>query len=506
MRLALLRFLTAVILFGLSVSCLQIWDRFTGADLAEIRQRGTLRVITSYSANSYFIYRGEPLGYEYELLRMLADELGVKLELVLSDDVENLVYMLNSGRGDLVASNIVVTRQRARQVQFSDHLLTTRQVLVQRIGGASAANGDGTEEISRESAALAAVAGIAAFTPVNLGLFASDPPASGRVNEAVDLIGRTVHVRRGSEFDQRLRHLGDEIGGEIALSYVDSTVSTEELIRRVHSGEIDYTVADEPTALINRAYYSNIDVSLAISFPQRIAWVVSRNSPELLAAVNQWMSRIKSDGRLATIQAKYYRNPRFFAERVDSEYSSRAGGKLSVFDEKIQKAAASIGWDWRLLAALIYQESRFNPAARSWAGATGLMQLMPATGRAYGAVNALDPDQNLRAGVAFLKYLEKRFEAVPDKDERLKFVLASYNAGAGHVDDARLLAERFGRDPDRWENHSDEMILKLADPRYYNNYGVRSGYCRGEEPYNYVREILDRYEQYRRLIPDQSGA
>ncbi|MBX7056769.1 MAG: transglycosylase SLT domain-containing protein [Leptospirales bacterium] len=236
-----------------------------------------------------------------------------------------------------------------------------------------------------------------------------------------------------------------------------------------------------------------------------MAWITPRSSPALQARVNEWIKKIKGDGRLASLYARYYRNPRFFAERVDSEYSSTSGGKLSIFDDRIKAVAADLHWDWRLLAALVYQESRFNPNARSWAGASGLMQLMPATARAHGVSNLADPEQNLRGGARFLRVLEQRFEFIPEKKERLKFVLASYNAGAGHVEDAQLLARQFGRDPNRWEHHVDEMMLRLADPAYYNSYGLRSGYCRGEEPYNYVREILDRYEQYRKLIPERDS-
>lgn len=458
------------------VSCIPIWERVTGSDLSEIRARGTLQVVTAYSANSYFIYRGQPMGFEYELLKRLADDIGVQLEIIVTTDMDNITYMLNSGRGDLVAANIAVTKQRSEEVRFTEYLMLTRQVLVQRSPG---------------------------YVPAALAEDLERSQSVHFVRDPIELIGERVHVRRGSVFYQRLHNLEEEVGGEIKIATVPGDVVTEELIRMVNSGEIDYTVADEPTALINRAYYTGLDVSVPISFSQRIAWITHRNAPEFLEFVNDWIRRIRQDGTLATIHRRYYEDPRGFVQRVESEYYSATGSRLSTYDEYIKTAAGEIDWDWLLLASLMYQESRFNPNARSWAGATGLMQLMPATGRSMGATNLNDPVQNIRAGSRYLAQLEENWAAIEPREERLKFVLASYNAGPGHVADARLLAEHFGKNPNIWDGNVADYMLRLSNPEYYNDYGVQYGYCRGEEPFNYVREILERYEQYRELIREE---
>jgi len=156
-----------------------------------------------------------------------------------------------------------------------------------------------------------------------------------------------------------------------------------------------------------------------------------------------------------------------------------------------------LNWDWRLLASMIYQESEFDPAEKSWAGARGLMQLMPKTAEAYGGTDLNDPENNITAGTNFIKWLENYWQEIPDTQERLKFVLASYNAGQGHISDARKLAEKFGKDNDIWNENVDEFILKKSKKEFYDDEVVSYGYCRGEEPYNYVREILERYEEYR---------
>lgn len=540
-------FLSLALLLCLAVAglprCIAVYEAITAIDIDDIRDRGKLKVITSYGANSYFIYRGQPMGYEYELLERLADDLGVELEIVVTRDMDNIVYMLNSGLGDLVASNLVVTRRRAKEVTFTEHLMTTRQVLVQRRPWhrPKPAEADSPEQTASTPPADQS----AATGDGDVGKSTTEPDETGPeqpagqttgatvptpvIRDPIDLIGKTVHVRGGSAFYERLRNLEDEIGGDIKIETVPGNVTTEELIRRVHAGEIDYTVADEPTALINRGYYAGLDVETSVSFPQRIAWVVRGQSPQLREAINAWILRVQNNGDLTTLYNKYDRNDRAFRERVDSEFylaadttdadagADATGGsdaqsdqgddpqnKISVFDDRIREAARTIDWDWRLLASLIYQESRFNPRARSWAGAAGLMQLMPETGRQYNLRNFYDPNQNIKAGAAHLKWLGTRWkDEIAEPEERLKFILASYNAGSGHVEDARILARLNKRNADVWEETAP-FLLKLADPEYYNLPEVQHGYCRGEEPFLYVKEILSRFEQYQRFIePDQ---
>ncbi|MCR9144613.1 MAG: transporter substrate-binding domain-containing protein [bacterium] len=520
--------------------CIAVYEAITAIDIEDIRERNKLRVITSYGANSYFIYRGQPMGYEYELLERLADDLGVELEIVVTRDMDNIVYMLNSGLGDLVASNLVVTRRRANEVTFTEHLMTTRQVLVQRKPGYRPApiKAPASEKAPETEAApdptgtdSAVVSKETEVQPEATTTPTATEAVSKLVRDPIDLIGKTIHVRGGSAFYERLRNLEDEIGGDIRIRTVPGNVTTEELIRRVHAGEIDYTIADEPTALINRGYYAGLDVETSVSFPQRIAWVVRGNSPKLREAINAWILRVQNNGDLTALYNKYYRNNRAFRERVDSEFylaadvttdaedggakTGEAAGdaasegaedeqnKISIFDERIRIAARAIDWDWRLLASLIYQESRFNPRARSWAGASGLMQLMPATGRQYNLRNFYEPNENIRAGTAHLKWLETRWEPeIADPEERLKFILASYNAGSGHVEDARILARLSQRNADLWEETAP-FLLKLEDPEYYNLPEVKHGYCRGEEPFLYVKEILSRFEQYQKFVaPD----
>lgn len=440
------------------------------ADLSAIRARGRLIAITAYSATSYFIYKGQPMGYEYDLISRLAKDLGLGLELVIAKDIDSILDMLVAGEGDIVAYGLAVTRGRSEAVRFTEHHNLTRQVLVQR-------------------------------KPANWRKMKRHEINRKLIRNQVDLIGKKVHVRKATSYFARLKNLSDEIGGHILVIPVPGDITTDELIRQVAEGEIDYTVADESIARINSTYYANIDIETPVSFPQRIAWAVRPDAPELLEAVNDWISVMRKEGDGAIIYSKYFKNPRAFKRRAQSAYFVNGeGGRISEFDEYLQERAAWLGWDWRLLASLVYQESRFEPECESWAGAVGLMQLMPETGDLYDAFDLTDPYDNIRAGTEYLRWIWEQFADVPDDDQRLRFVLASYNAGKGHVDDAQRLARKHGHDPFRWKGSVARWMTALSKGRYFNDEVVKYGYCRGENVVAYVREILDRYNHYKNFI------
>jgi membrane-bound lytic murein transglycosylase F len=317
----------------------------------------------------------------------------------------------------------------------------------------------------------------------------------------IDLEGKTVYVRGASAYLSRMQNLSDEIGGDINIIEASSELTTEDLIQAVADGEIDYTIADDNIAELNKAYFSNIDVATYISFPQRIAWALRKNSPKLLEAINTWIKKMKKKTDYYVIYDKYYKNRSSYKRRIDSEYFSHTGGGISQFDDLIKKYASDLKWDWRILASLIYQESRFKTDVKSWAGATGLMQLMPSTAQMYGVTDLNNPLESLRAGVSYLNYLDRFWsDMIPDSTERVKFVLASYNIGPGHIIDARNLAMKYGADPDVWSENVEVYLLNKSKKRFYHDDIVKLGYARGKETVNYVREVLDRYEHYKQFI------
>lgn len=440
-------------------------------DLKEIRERGFLQAILDNNSISYFIYRGQPMGYEYELLQSLSKFLDLELKIRVISGIEKSVNLLNRGEGDVIAFPLTITKERTSYLAFTDAQFTTSQVLVQR-------------------------------KPAN---WRRMPPAfveRSVIRNPVDLIGKKVHVLDESSFMERLQNLSGEIGGEILIVEDSAAAETESLIEKVADGEIQFTVTDRSMAVVNAIYFPDLDVETVLSLPQQIAWAVRKNSPDLQDAVNRWLSELKKSGRFKMIYDKYYNSPRSSQIRVASDYSSLRGNKLSPYDEEIKHEAKKLGWDWRLLASIVYQESNFRPNAESWAGAVGLMQLMPATAVEFGAVDRRNPYQSLKAGVRYLKYLDKLWSRyVPEKDERLKFVLASYNAGLSHVIDAKNLAKKYNKDPTSW-NDVESYLKQKSNPKYYRDPVAVAGYCKCVEPVNYVRDILIRFEEYKILIAE----
>lgn len=437
--------------------------------LADIKARGKLTVVTDYSSTNYFIYRGQPLGYQYEMLQELANYLDVKLELRVNSDLENSFKLLNKGEVDLIAENIIITRERKEKVDFTIPYARSRQVLVQR-------------------------------KPDNWRSLNKKQLEDAMIRNPLDLAGKTIYVQRNSAHVARLRHLAEEIGDTIGIIEVEE--NAEQLIYLVSIGEIPFTISDEILARVNQTYFSDLDVETAVSFHQNMGWAVRKDAGDLLDELNGWMSEFLTSKRFKVIYAKYFENSKS-GEILSSDYYAINSGKISPYDELIRQYSEKLGWDWRLLASMIYQESRFKNDATSWAGAFGLMQLMPGTARRYGVdVNSPARDQ-IRAGTDFISWLNKQFKDITNEDERVKFILAAYNIGPGHIIDARNLARKNGADPNQWEENVESFLLRKSDPAYYNDPIVKYGYCRGTETYRYVHEVLDRYDHYKNIVIPQ---
>jgi membrane-bound lytic murein transglycosylase F len=294
-------------------------------------------------------------------------------------------------------------------------------------------------------------------------------------------------------------HLSDEIGAEINIVQ-DSIYGVEQLVSMVSGGEIDYTVCDENVAKVNQTYFPNLDIATPISFPQNIAWAVRRDSPEWLSYLNNWIINFKKTKEFAILYKKYFEVSRAQMIVLD-DYHSISGGKISPYDDIIKKKSERFGIDWRLTAAVIYQESKFDTAAVSWAGAYGLMQVMPESADLFRIHDYEEPAQNIEVGVRLLKWLDNNFKKeVPDSLERIKFVLAAYNVGLGHVKDAQRLAAKYNRIPIVWTNNVDYFLLNKSAARYYKDPVVKWGYCRGEEAYDYVNRVLNTYHHYVNII------
>jgi len=440
-------------------------------DLDSIRTRGKLIAVTDFNSTNYFIYKGEPMGFHYELLKSFSDYIGIDLEIISENNLESAYAMLKTGEADLLAIGLTVNSSGKKDILFTEPFDETRQVLVQR-------------------------------KPRNWRSLTTDEIDRRLIRNQMGLAKKTIYVQKGSSHVERLLSLANEIGDSINI--IEVPYESEKLIQHVASGEIEYTVCDENVALVNATYYPVIDVGTPVSFPQSQAWGIRiNNSGMLQTELNKWITAYKKTGSYAMLYAKYFRNARS-STIVKSDYYALNTGKVSQYDDIIKESSTSINWDWRLLASLICQESRFNPNVRSLAGAFGLMQIMPETGRNFGIDSTATPKKNIIAGIRYINWLHTIFDPkIKDENERLRFILASYNAGPGHVLDAMKLAEKNGMDPQKWDGNVAIWLTKKSDPKYFNDAVVKNGYFRGTESVAFVSEILNRYEHYKNIIPEE---
>jgi membrane-bound lytic murein transglycosylase F len=346
--------------------------KYVSYDLDSIVKRGRLIAVTDFNSRNYYIYKGEPMGFNYELLKSFSDHLGIDLEIIPENNLLNSFELLRTGKADLLA--------------------------------------------------------------------------------------------------------------------------------------IDFKVCHENKDLMNTVYYPGIEISTPVSYPQNFAWGLRKNNSEaLLNELNRWIRSYKNTGSYARLYTKYYKSSHSGIV-VKSDYYTHNNGKVSRYDDMIKKYSVRIDWDWRLLASLICQESHFNPEVESWAGAYGLMQVMPVTGRNFGIDITASTENNMKAGILYINWLHSIFDPkIPDEKERINFILAAYNAGPGHVLDAMKLAEKHGMDPRKWNGNVAVWLQKKSEPRYYNDTVVKNGYFKGKESVAFVSEVLDRYKHYKNFIPEEKN-
>ena len=427
-------------------------------DLPQMKDSGELVVLTLYSSTSYFIYRGQEMGFQYELSEQFAKSLGLKLRIEVARNVPDLVRKLRNGEGDMIAYNLPITKELKDSVTYCGEEVVTHQVIVQRTGG------------------------------------------KGKVlTDVTQLVGKEVYVKPGKYFD-RLTNLNKELGGGIKIRKVEAdSITVEDLITQVYQGKIDYTVCDNDLARLNTTYYPNLDIRLPISFDQRASWAVRKECPLLAEAANKWHKENLTSPAYNASMKRYFEISKSI---IHSPILSLREGKISHFDKLFKKYAKEIDWDWRLLASLAYTESNFDTTAVSWAGARGLMQLMPVTARAMGLPPGKEsnPEESIKAAVKYIDATNRALKVIPDKKERIKFILASYNAGLGHISDAMALARKYGKNELVWEHNVEKFILLKSNEEYFTDPVCRNGYFRGIETYNFVRDILSRYEVYKQKI------
>lgn len=419
----------------------------------------TLRVATLYGPLSFFLFREDTMGYDYTLLREFAKSKNIALEIEIASSLDKAVAMLDSGLVDLIAYEVPVTSTYRENVYPCGPEIMTSQVLVQRTD-------------------------------------------SGLVTDVTQLIGREVWVENNSKYQHRLENLNSELGGGIDIRIIDrDTITNEDIIEMVATGELPISVVDSDIARLNKTYYRNIDASVEISFSQKSSWGVSPERAWLGDSISAWFNAEGTKRENELLLKKYFelsKNGPIF-----NLSASLSKGKVSEYDALFRKHAARIGWDWRLLAAQGYVESQFNNHLVSWAGARGLMQIMPSTARAYGVNpdSLVNPEICIALAADIMQATEKMVARYVDNPEQRQIMtVAAYNSGAAHIIDAIALAKKYGHDPQVWFGNVEASLLLKGDQRYYSDPVVKYGYFRGSQTTQYVHHVYDFYNRIKKHV------
>ena len=421
--------------------------------LSDIKASGLLVVQTRNAPTTYYLGAERAQGIEHDLVRDFADYLGVEVRFDVTDSVREVVEAVASGNAHLGAAGVTRTERRREQLLFGPGYQTVEQQVVCRRGGASPSGVD-------------------------------------------DLAGLGITVAAGTSYAERLEALAQdypEMEFEVAASR-----STEALLRRVWLRQLDCTVADSNLVAINRRYYPELEIAFTLGSPDTLAWIMPNGARKLNAQVRKWFREYEDSGALDRMMERYYGFVQAF-DYVDARrFRKRLDERLPRYRTLFESAAQRYGFPWRLLAAQSYQESHWNPRARSPTGVRGMMMLTRNTAQSLGVADRLDPAQSIDGGARYLRRMHRRVGDQVSEPDRTWLALAAYNIGFAHLTDARSLTGERGGDPDRWADVAETLPL-LADPRVHKK--LRYGYARGTEPVRYVQNIRD----YRDMLERLSG-
>lgn len=415
--------------------------------LEQIKERGELRVLTRYAPTSYYV-KGEQLaGLEYELAKRFADHLNVNLKMVVPENLGDMLSMLEQGKADLAAAGLTVTDERKESLAFGPVYQEVTQQLVYKRG-------------------------------------------NKRPKKITDVTENDIEVVADSSHVDQLLSYQKDIP---SLIWTENTeIDNSGLLELVELELIDYTIADSNEFIANQTLFPELRVAFDISKPQALAWALPRSSDfSLLREVSNFFHTIEETGELDRLIEKYYGHIRRF-DYVDTRaFHRRLVTHLPKYQEMLQRAASEFDFDWRLLAAISYQESHWDPQAVSSTGVKGLMMLTNATASDLGVTNREDPSQSIYAGSKYLNQIRHKLPDRITEPDRTWLSLAAYNIGFGHLEDARVLTQKNGGNPDLWSDVKNNLPL-LAKKEWYTQ--TRYGYARGGEPVRYIENIRRYYD------------
>jgi len=430
-------------------------------DYDSIIASDTLHVVMGYNSVNYFVYKGTPMGYQYEMVQELCKDMGLFLDLTVTNDVEEAFRCVAFGKCDLLAMDLTVSENRFPDITFTNSLYGSKSFLVQKK--------DSTGKIP--------------------------------VTNLRQLKGKTIVIPRKTIYLKQLQRIKDSLN--IDFNIIEKKdLGTEDLANMMANGDFDFTVCDEHLARTLSAYRSELDFSLVIAEKRPLAWAVNSRSVEWENVVNQWLDNYSKKGKLHFLQSKYFDHPVFYIYQSPDDHSL-THGKLSKYDRIIQKYSRAIDWDWRLVASVIYQESRFTENFQSPSGAFGIMQMMPATAAKFGVHYSSNVEEQIKGGIELIHYMDTAFAPfIADKNERQQVVIGAYNLGMPHFYDAFELAKKHNMTPITYQVVLECLKLKRK-PKYYNDPVVKYGYINPWYMERFVHEIYARYNAYCAVFPEK---
>lgn len=450
-RYDVLNIIIGLVVVTLLGSCSKEPDR-----LQQIMSNGEIVVLTRNAATAFYESREGYLGVEFEMTKAFADFLGVTARYVIKDDVSDLFNTMKAGYGDLAAAGLTHTVERANTYLFGPTYQMVSQQLICRRDGK-------------------------------------------RPKELKDLVGITIKVPVDSSYVDQLKIIKLE-HPEVTWEEVSDT-DTESLLEEVWQSKIDCTVADANIVAVNRRYFPELSIRFDITQPEPLAWAMPKDSDSLQEKMAEWFVEYAKSGKLDEVMHRYYGYIEQFDYVEARTYQRKIKSHLPQHIKTFQSAAKKYDMSWTLLAAQAYQESHWNPLAKSPTGVRGMMMLTLTTASELGIKSRLNPKDSIHGGAYYLNKLRDRLPESVTEPDRTWLALAAYNVGMGHLRDARVLAKKLDKNPDRWQELSEVMPL-LSKPKYFKK--LKHGYARGWEPVNYVKSIRDYQDMLEKIMNENS--
>jgi membrane-bound lytic murein transglycosylase F len=422
-----------------------------------IKTSGELIVVTRNSGTTLYEGPHGLVGFEHDLVVLFANDLGVKPHFIIPKRFDDLLPAVINGEAQLAAAGLTVTPDRVKEIRFGPPYQKITQQVVYRRG-------------------------------------------SKRPRKVEDLIGGKLVVLAGSSHEEELQRL-KQTHPKLAWQS-RSDLESAELMQMVQDRKIDYTIADSNDFAINRRFMPNIRVAFDLTQPQSLAWAMAHaEDSSLYDAMKNFFDRIRKDGTLNQLIERYYGHIGRLNFVELRTFVKHFKDRLPKYEASFKEAAGITNIDWRTLAAIGYQESHWNPKAKSPTGVRGIMMLTLDTAKQLGIESRLDPHQSIIGGAEYLRYIEEKLPKRIQEPDRLWLTLAGYNLGFGHLEDARVLTEHLGDDPDKWAEVK-KHLPKLSLKKWYS--GLKHGYARGKESVNYVDNIRGYYELLRWQLRKQA--